>query len=152
MGEQKTFAPDSAKKQKPHLTHFGGKNYDVRKLEAVAESLPTEQFDLSNTAALEPILKGKYWKDADGNSIGPSDLLDAFAVCGQDWEKVEKAHPEWAHHIAKTRRVNYETPVLVHNNTLIDGIHRLTKALSEGATTLPMKVFEQLPTDAEYNE
>lgn len=154
MSETQRFVPDEARapktEAKSHLTQFGGKQYDVRKLEAAAKSLPIRQFDLSNRDVLEPILKGKYWKDSNGNSIGPNDLLAAFEENKRDWSKVAEAHPEWSEHIAKTMRVNYEMPVLVHDGNLIDGIHRLTKALSENSPTLPIKILDELPSEAEY--
>lgn len=136
---------------RPHLTRYGDKTYDVRQLELAARHLPEQAFDLSRVDELKPILEGKYWKDSDGKDIGPSDLLEAYRELG-DWEAVRLAHPGWEKHIAKVERVNYQIPVLVYEGNLIDGIHRLTKALVEGATSLPMKVLPGLPTEAEYIE
>ena len=152
--EAKSFtAPDTGKPQeKPHLTQFGGKQYDVGQLETVAEQIPTTEFPLGDRAALEDILESKYWNTSDGQSIGPSDLLAAFTESGDDWSKVKEVHPEWSVHVDKVIGVDYRLPALVHGGHLIDGIHRLTKALSENAPTLPVKILDELPSSAEYSE
>ena len=152
--EAKNFpAPDTHKPQeKPHLTQFGGKQYDVGKLEVLAEQLPTTEYPLGDRAALEDILESKYWNTSDGQSIGPSDLLAAFEQSRGDWSKVKEAHPEWSVHVDKVMGVDYRLPALVHDGHLIDGIHRLIRALSENALTLPVKVLDELPSSAEYSE
>jgi hypothetical protein len=133
---------------KPHLTHFGGLNYDVRKLEAIAQSLPDKTFDLADSRSLEPIIEGKYWKDTEGASIGPSDLISAFHENGRNWQQVLAGHPTWSEHVAKLRRVSYATPVLVYKGHVIDGIHRLTKALCDGVEGIPFKELDELPAAA----
>jgi len=146
-------APDVGKSQeKPHLTQFGGKQYEVGKLKSVAEQLPTTEYPLGDRSALEDILESKYWNTSDGQSIGPSDLLAAFEQSGGDWNKVKEAHLEWSVHVDKVMRVDYRFPSLMHDGHLIDGIHRLTKALSENALTLPVKVLDELPSSTEYSE
>ncbi len=138
--------------KKPHLTEFGGKRYDVGKLEESAEQLPTTEFPLGDRAALEDTLKSKHWNTTDGESIGPSDLLDAFEQSGRDWQRVKEDHPEWSVHVDKVMGVDYQIPSLLHDGHLIDGVHRLTKALSENAQTLPVKDLDELPASAEYSE
>ncbi len=152
--EAKSFTvPDTSKPQeKPHLTQFGGKQYDVGKLEAIAAQIPTTEFPLGDRAALEDLLNSKYWNTSDGQSIGPSDLLAAFEQHGGDWSKVKESHPAWSVHVDKVMGVDYRLPALVYAGHLIDGIHRLTKALSEKAPTLPVKILDELPSSAEYSE
>ncbi len=70
--------PDQLIQTKRHTAKFGEKSYDVYKLIAASESLPVQKFNLSDHSVLEDILKGKYWNNADSESIGPSDLLEAF--------------------------------------------------------------------------
>lgn len=140
--------PDDAL-TKPHLTNVDGKQYDVRRLEQAAEQLPIQEFDLSDPTVTN-IVQGKYWETTTGASIGPGDLLDAYAACDRNWDTVEQQHPDWTVHVKKIQRVDYQTPILVYRGTVIDGIHRLTKALSENCSTIPIKVIETLPEDAEY--
>lgn len=65
---------------------------------------------------------------------------------------MKEAHPEWSVHIDKVIGVDYRLPALVHSGHLIDCVHRLTKALSENAQTLPVKILDELPSSAEYPE
>jgi len=144
--------PDTSNvKEKPHLTQFVGKKYDVRKLQIIAEAIPTTEFPLTDSLAVTDILQSKFWKSSNGDSIGPSDLLAAFEESNRDWTEVRKSHPEWSVHLDKLIRVNYRTPALVHAGHLIDGLHRLTKAIADKAPTLPVKVLTELPFDTEYN-
>lgn len=137
---------------KVHTTEFGGVKYDVRKLEAAAASLPVQNFDLSNKIVLAPILEGKYWRDTEGNSIGPADIITAFEENDRDLDRVLEVHPVWSEHIGKIRQVNYRTPLIVHKGQIIDGIHRLTKAVCEDAKTIPYREFDSLPSDTVYKE
>lgn len=137
--------------KKPHLTQYDGKQYDVHMLEAYADTLPTVQFSLGNQATVKDIVQNKYWRTPTGESIGPSDLLDEYDALG-DWDLVLTAHPDWAVHVNKVKGVDYTRPALVYEGHLIDGIHRLTKALSEGAETFPVNILDTLPEDAEFIE
>ncbi len=146
--------PDTtpARKEEPHLTQYGGRQYNVDMLEAAAAQLPTTEFSLIDRDPLKDTLESKYWNTTDGQSIGPSDLLTAFDRNNRDWGEVRRAHPTWSVHVDKIMGVNYRIPALVYNGHLIDGIHRLTKALAENAQTLPVKVLTELPSEAEYIE
>ncbi|MCX6780628.1 MAG: hypothetical protein NT003_00700 [Candidatus Magasanikbacteria bacterium] len=136
---------------KPHLTQIDGRTYDVRKLESSAALLPTNHFDLTKWNTLQSVIDGKYWNDTNGAALGPKDLIEAYGTSESNWSEVLKKHPSWSEHVAKIQRVSYQTPVLVYKGNIIDGIHRLTKALLENAASIPYKNLDRLPADAEYN-
>jgi len=148
--EMQLSALKDFKKNVPHLTEVGGKTYNVDLLEQSATELKPEYFDLQNRDALEDILESKYWKDENGNFLGPSDVIRVFNDCGHDWEQVLQRKPEWRLHIEKIRNVPLNLPALVYQGVLIDGIHRFTRALCEGHASLLVKVLPELPSNAVY--
>ncbi len=149
MTESQTPCPDQLVQTKRHTAEFDGRQYDVYKLIAASESLPVQRFDLSDRSLLKDILKGRYWNDANGESIGPSDLLEAFEQNHRDWKTVCEIYPAWTEHVKKIMHSDTQFPILLHRRVIIDGMHRLTKAISEGTGSLPAKEFvEHLSEDA----
>jgi len=147
---EKYTPPQTNESEKVHTASFGDTTYNVDRLIELSEKLPTTNFDISDESRLEDMLYSKYWHISDGSDIGPSDLLDAYTAAGNDWNAAAEAHPEWKTHIEKVQRADYSYPMLVYQDQIIDGIHRLVKALSEKAAHLPAKIIEELPDSAEH--
>lgn len=149
--------PDTIRRKPPEpkldLTQFGDKQYDVSALEyAAQQTKEIQHLNISDPAAIADVLHSKYWRTSSGESIGPSDLLAAYTET-RDWMQVIEQHPTWKEHVEKVLAADkhQEYPVLLYQGTLIDGIHRLTRAVADRAPSIPAYVLAELPAEAEYH-
>ncbi len=58
--------------------------------------------------------------------------------------------PEWIDHINKTKNADYSYPILMLKNEVIDGMHRLIKAITDKVDTILAKVMDELPKEVIY--
>ncbi len=130
------------------LSRDGGFNdYDVYKLIEITKNLPTVELDVNllDNMALDDMC----WIDSYENRMAPRELL----LAARKFPKIEdllNEHHEWAYHIRKLEKADCSYPVLVLEGEVIDGMHRLVKALLNGYKTIPAKVLESLPDEALY--
>jgi len=134
-----------------HTARHEGKLYDVHTLIEFSKDLPEEVTLIEQFGDLRD---HKYWHDKKGNWVGPSDIITLAEQHGRNWDAMLSAKEEWAEHTASVRDANYEGyPLLVvGKDTVIDGMHRLTKAWIDHVREVRVKRFEQLPSEAETEE
>lgn len=131
-----------------HTADYGGKEYDVYKLITLAAELPVEEVRTNTFNTL--LADGhQFWTDAKGQWLGPNDLLTAIRQHGDDWDMLVREHPRWEEHLRKVQHADCRYPLLVVEDFVIDGMHRLTRAHLDGSLTVRIKRFAALPTEAE---
>ncbi|MBI4022691.1 ParB N-terminal domain-containing protein [Candidatus Berkelbacteria bacterium] len=123
-------------------TSIAGTVYRIADLRPIADRLPTVEVAIGQLR--EAAGPGHtYWIDRAGHHIGPDDLL-------KDWEAA-KRHPDWADHVATIEQADLTDPIwLYEDGSIIDGVHRLTRALRDGVEQVPVKYFQasDLPKEA----
>jgi hypothetical protein len=128
-----------------HTFSIDDKKYDVYKLIHLTEQIQQTDIQLSNFKS-EKIEKN-MWTDNKGKKFSPNELITAY-IKYTTWQEVEKNYPEWSNHIKKIKNVDYNTPVLIYENDIIDGMHRLVKAILDKAESIPAKILDELPEEA----
>jgi hypothetical protein len=128
-----------------HTFSSNGKRYDVYKLICLAEKILTINIKLSDIKSKK--LEKTLWTDNNENKISPKDFIDAYNENGS-WKNVEKIHPEWSNHIKRIEETDYNHPFIMYEYDIIDGIHRLVKAITDRVESIPIKVLNELPEEA----
>lgn len=120
-----------------HVATWNGCLYDIFALRLYAEQLPVE------TIATEEFRPGvgkgnTYWSDKKHRTIGPAEFL-------HDWPAAQE-NPDWREHTQKVREADLSFPIwLAPDGTVLDGVHRLTKAFLEGVTQIQIRRFMAIP-------
>lgn len=128
-----------------HTFGDGKKEYDVYMLIDLASSITAVEFSVSELS--QKVLSEECWNDEFGNKFSPRRLLDAYRNAGA-WEELLRVHPEWKEHIEKIVSADYRHPILLHRGELIDGMHRLLRAIVDGTEYIPSRNFDVLPDEA----
>ena len=132
-----------------HILFLGFGTYDVFKLIRLTSHIVPAEKKVSDLDKLVP--SEHWWIDDDDEIMSPKMFLDEFRRLGS-WEALAEAHPPWSAHIAKTRSVDCRHPVLIYQGEVIDGMHRVIRAVIEGMEALPARVLHELPNDARYHK
>jgi len=84
----------------------------------------------------------KYWEDKNGEMFDPSVIIE-------DWQAAQ-LNPIWEDHVETIKRsdLNDSIWILRRTGAVFDGIHRLTRAVLEGAGKIKVKYFDELPEEA----
>lgn len=132
----------------PHTAEHGDAVYDVQKLIDAAETIPSEIVPI---AIFDSLKEQQYWHGADGVWLGPSNLISLAEKHNGDWNAMALDALNWIDNLKKIRDADYENyPILVvGQDDVIDGMHRLTKAWIDGTKEITIKRFQSLPPDAE---
>jgi hypothetical protein len=76
-----------------------------------------------------------------------------------DWTIPDSFKEEWcwgqshpSDHIERCLKADLSYPILVWNNTIIDGCHRTIKALAENKKTIKAKVIKDMPSPSSIGE
>jgi hypothetical protein len=132
-----------------HIADSGDRKIDIYKLIHLSESIPEETV---NIRGLENAMDENCWQDKNGNQLFPRRILEEVAMVGGDlnWRAIIQRHPEWEDEIQKIESADYtDHPLIViGENTVIDGAHRLAKALAEKAQNIRIKRFSETPQGA----
>ena len=126
-----------------HFAGFGDQTIDVYKL------IETKRVDLS--LLRDAVADGNnYWHDMNGEWLGPHQIIEAAgSYQGKpDWDEMIAKYPAWKDEIKKIQKADYNTyPIIVIDNVVVDGVHRLTKAFCDGVQEIDVKHFEELPVE-----
>lgn len=143
MNERKI--PQFSTPEDSHDFTTNGVSYDVYKLIEYGKNIKPVRIEIID---LDEGLDSVCWDDAKQRMIAPRILLDKFRECGS-WDNVIAKYPELTRHVQKIKSANYvDYPILIHNYSIIDGMHRLVKATTENAVDIYVRILDQLPADA----
>lgn len=129
-----------------HTADFEGRTIDVFKLIHLTEAVASKSVP---TTAFEGAKLNKYWHDSHGNWLGPQDIIDACknTVAPHKLVDDESLDSGLREHIKRVLDADFVTyPIITVKGTVVDGIHRLTKAFIEGVENIEVKDFEELPS------
>lgn len=144
--------PEASKPFDYHTADYGDKMVDVYKLIKMAESLPIEEVKMET---LNYFKTNNYWKDKNGNQISPAQIINEAAKSSgvPDWEQIVNEHPEWEKEITKVQNADYNNfPIILVDNEIMDGAHRLTKAFIDKLASIKAKRFPKLPLETLINQ
>ena len=135
-----------------HTTRINEKLYNVHKLMESAEELPIEEVTVSLFDEFRS--EDGCWKDKKQKSIGPKQILELAEKNQNSFNAMLLSNIDWAEHTTRVRDADYTNyPLLVVNeNYIVDGMHRLTKAWIDKAEKVFIKRFKDLPLSAEIKE
>ncbi len=131
-----------------HKLTVEGKSYDVYKL--IRLTSHTEHVEMK-ISTLEPQILNKCWKDSCQKDFSPRDLLSAYRTLGT-WEAVAGEHPTWSDHIRRINQADRRYPLLLYQGDVVDGTHRLIRALVEGVENISAKILDKLPEEARHDQ
>lgn len=101
--------------------------WDVHRLVRLSKSLPVQSVDLSEIKELDE----NWWYQEPGSVPTPRSM---------------------AQHMILVRQTNLEHPVILcAEGRLMDGMHRVVKALAEGSSTISAVKFETTPEPDHMN-
>lgn len=137
-----------------HTAEFEGKVYDVLKIIKIAQELPITEIPV---AELEKMNEGKYWHGKNGEWLGPEDILDLYDKAEGNWNAMLLKNPNAVDHIMGVKEADYHKHPLIlvgpeANSWVIDGMHRLTRALIDRVSTIKARRLEKLPEEAVISE
>jgi DUF917 family protein len=93
-------------------------------------------------------LKESCWSDGKGKRISPIKVMQIYEEANRNMEILLKQHPDLVEHIKKIIHADLSHPIIVFKGRIVDGAHRLAKAILQGDTTIKAKVLELIPAEA----
>jgi len=120
---------------------FGDHVLDVYKLIDLAKDLDVLEIDIP---PVENFKDDACWNDENGKKLKPYEIVQEYINKPDIYSIIEK-HPEWRKHIEKIMEANYEDiPIILIDDQVMDGMHRLTRAWIDGVEKVKAKKFEHL--------
>ena len=133
MGE----LPSASNERDRQTVNIEGLNIDIYRLIPFIDGMKTENVDISSLAKFDR--DAKYFTDANGNGLSPREIIEEYQRT-PDFNEIIKNHPEWSQEIERVKKANYvEHPILFFEDNLLDGAHRLTRALIDGVKEVRVK-------------
>lgn len=123
-----------------HISRFNDIRYDVYKLIHATESLPVTSVA---TSLFEEGLSDEGWTDKRGKRVSTRAVIDVIKEYG--YAGARTARPELSQHIRQIEEADYSYPVRIYDDRIIDGWHRLAKAIIEGTKEIPAIVLAEIP-------
>ena len=113
----------------------------------LAQELIVTRFNTEQLAL--KFLDDECWDDENGNLTTPRKVLEAIQSVRGNYGDAMRNHPLLLDHIAAIKEADPNYPILLGpDGTVIDGAHRVIKALLNGASDVPIRRFETMPEDA----
>jgi|AntRauTorcE11897_2_1112592.scaffolds.fasta_scaffold03428_2 hypothetical protein len=143
--KEKIPLPNESQSHDSHYAEFEGKSIDVYKLIRLAEDVEAIKTPTKN---FEDHLSNHYWHDSHGDWLGPQDIID---VCDgvanpQALTEDESYDSGLREHLKRVLDSDYtEYPIITIKGVVVDGMHRLTKAVIDGVDSIAVKDFAELP-------
>ncbi|MBI5457744.1 hypothetical protein HY971_03400 [Candidatus Kaiserbacteria bacterium] len=125
-----------------HSAEHRGMNIDVYRLIHLAENVAAEEMAISN---LLPQMGDFCWTDELGK-ITPEFVVQILREEG--FERSTSRYPSLSHHIHQIQIADYSFPIILYQGSIIDGMHRLAKAVIENQTAIKVKNLQEIPQEA----
>jgi hypothetical protein len=129
---------------------INGISFDVHKLINLTEGHPVAKKPIETYLSK---LLASCWVDQNEQRVTPRTLINIIKEHGYD-EAIEK-YPHFGRHIQKIRDADYSFPLHVYQDTVINGMHRLSKlmiARETGESTqdfVTVKDLKEIPKEAQ---
>lgn len=136
-----------------HTTRVGDKTYNVYTLIELADELQLPVRQVSLELFRETLEAEDGWKDKREQELGPKNIIDLARKYNMHWNAMMLAMPVWAEHVQQVRDADLQYPILVQrDDTVVDGVHRITKAYLEGRQVIDVRTFPEMPEEAVVTE
>lgn len=122
-----------------HSAEYGDMRIDVYRLIHLTQDVPTQEVPIPE---LLHQMGDFCWTDALGK-ITPEFVVHILKEEG--YEKSLTRYPSLAEHINKIQNSDYSFPIITYKGSIIDGMHRLAKAVIENQTSIKVKPLDQIP-------
>ena len=129
-----------------HTAKHDGLHIDVYRLIHMTQDIPAEQVEIRDYLHQMGDL---CWNDEFGK-ISPEFVVQ---ICKEEgYEETIKRYPSLANHVTKIQNSDYSFPVIIYKGWIIDGMHRLAKAVIDKQTTIKAVMLEEIPAGALMQE
>lgn len=143
--------PTESTAHESHYAEFGNQKFDVYKLIHLAETVASQSLPVTR---FEENKSNNYWHNSKGEWIGPQDIISTCSGAENPETLItdESLDSGLREHIAKVLNADYIAyPIITVKGTVVDGMHRLTKAFIDGVENIEVKNFEELPDEVCVN-
>jgi hypothetical protein len=93
-------------------------------------------------------LKELCWSDGKGKTISPKKVMQIYEAANRDMEILSREYPNLIKHIKQIIHADLSHPIIVFKGRVVDGAHRLAKAILQDNATIKAKVLESIPEEA----
>lgn len=136
--------PKESREGDRHLASHNEMTVDVYRLIHATESVPVQEMEVTE---FQSELDEECWTDTSGEKISPSYVIGKIKE-EEDLDTAAREHPELAEHIRRLGQADYSHPIIVYNGHILDGVHRLAKAVVDGEARVKVKILENIPEEA----
>jgi len=126
-----------------------GITVNIDRLIELTERHPVEIIDLEHFFEQ---LGFPCWTDAEGNEVTPHEIIEC--ILNEGYDAALNAHPHFYKHIIGIRDADRRYPIHVHDEHIINGMHRLAQIYIDQATGkstqsfLTAKKLSHIPEEA----
>ncbi len=127
-----------------HTASHDNGEIDIYKLIHLMEQYPVTEVSI---ATLAPQLLDKCWRDIQGKDISPQEVIEKYTQASGDSEKLLMMAPEFRTHIEQIHHADLSHPIIINRDNVLDGMHRLAKAVMQNKTTIQAKMIDTIPEE-----
>ncbi|KKT01288.1 MAG: hypothetical protein UW07_C0040G0013 [Candidatus Nomurabacteria bacterium GW2011_GWF2_43_8] len=142
---QRFIPAQSIRGKDDHVFSSNGLEVDVYRLIHLAENVPVVEVSVEE---LSRALRESCWSDENGKRISPTKVMKKYEEANRNVESIHKQYPEIAKHVRQIIHADLSHPIILFEGRVVDGIHRLTKAVLQGDRTVKAKILDSIPEDA----
>ena len=124
-----------------HSAEHKGMRIDVYRLIHLTQDVPMQEVAIPK---LLHQMADFCWTDEQGR-ISPEFVVQICQEAG--YEKSITQYPGLSEHINKIRNSDYSFPIIIYKGSIIDGMHRLAKAVIENQTSVRARLLNQIPQE-----
>ncbi len=129
--------PSASNEKNRQTVNVNGLNIDIYRLVPFIDGMETQSFDVDSLTETDK--DAKYFTDANGNGLSLKEIIEEYRRT-PDFDEIIKNHPEWRGEIERVKKADYTNhPIIFLEHDLLDGAHRLTKALIDGVKEVRAK-------------
>ena len=142
MKPLKQLIPVRSEPGNEHTAEHDGLLIDVFKLIHMVQDFPRQEVKISD---LMHQMEDLCWTDEHGK-ISPEFVV--IILKEEGYGKATGRYPSLAEHINKIKNSDYSFPLIAYRGRIIDGMHRLAKAVLENQTSIRVIDLEEIPQEA----
>jgi len=128
-----------------HVFSSDGLEVDVYRLIHLTETIPVVEVSVEK---LSGVLDEPCWSDGKDKTISPKVVMQIYEKANRNMEFLSQQYPHLIKQIQRIVHADLSHPIIVLEGRVVDGAHRLAKAILQGDSTIKAKVLESIPEEA----